>query len=84
MSLEHKCHASFLEIIIIKTIREHKCHGYFLEIIIIKTSREHTLMRLINSSATYLFLLDHGVSVPVYQYRCTLRTPQTIIYFLIV
>ena len=35
---------------------EHKCHGYFLEIIVIKTIREHTFMRLINSSATYLFV----------------------------
>ena len=35
---------------------EYKCHGYFLEIIIIETIREHTLMRLINSSATYLFV----------------------------
>ena len=35
---------------------EHKCHGYFLEIIIFKTIREHTLMKLMNSSATYLFV----------------------------
>ena len=35
---------------------EHKYHGYFLEIKIIKTIREHTLMRLINSYATYLFV----------------------------
>ena len=35
---------------------EHKCLGYFLEIIIIKTIREHTLMRLINSPATYKFV----------------------------
>ena len=35
---------------------EHKYHGSFLESIIIKVIREHTLMRLINSSATYLFV----------------------------
>ena len=50
---------------------EHKCHGYFLEIIIIKTIREHTSMRLMNSSATYLFVasswrLGSSLSVQVY------------------
>ena len=35
---------------------ELKYHGSFLEIVIIKVKREHTLMRLINSSATYLFV----------------------------